>query len=74
MSPPNGVILGFQLWAPIVCCVHIVCMWLSLAAFVGAGSYIAVSGITTVSNVQSQKAALRPTGVAEPKGGKAKAR
>jgi hypothetical protein len=74
MNPPNGTIFGRQLWAPMACCVSIVCMWLSVAAFLGAGSYVAVSGIATVSNVQAQKAAVRPTGVAEPKGGKTKAR
>ncbi|HEY7458150.1 MAG TPA: hypothetical protein VH765_05290 [Xanthobacteraceae bacterium] len=74
MDPPKGKILGIDLWAPTVCCASVVCMWLSTATFVGAGTYVAVSGISTVSDVQKQKSSSRPGGAAEPKGGKAKAR
>jgi hypothetical protein len=72
MNPPNGTIFGMQLWAPTVCCVSIVCMWLSVATFLAAGSYVAISGIANVSSIQSQKAAGRPTGVTEQKGAKSK--
>ncbi|HEY7457741.1 MAG TPA: hypothetical protein VH765_03220, partial [Xanthobacteraceae bacterium] len=55
MNPPKGKILGIDLWAPTVCCASVVCMWLSTATFVGAGTYVAVSGIRTVSDVQKQR-------------------
>jgi hypothetical protein len=74
MNPPKGTIFGVQLWAPLVCCISVVCMGLSVATFVGGGGYVALSGIATVGNIQSQKAALRPASTAEPKGTKSKAK
>lgn len=45
MTPPKGRLLGIPLWEPTICCVSTLCMWLSVAAFVFAGSYVALSGI-----------------------------
>jgi hypothetical protein len=53
MRPPHGVIFGLQLWAPTVCCIYQLALWLSLACFVGTGAYVAIVGMNTVSAVQA---------------------
>ncbi|MEX0591225.1 MAG: hypothetical protein WD207_09065 [Xanthobacteraceae bacterium] len=74
MNPPKGRIFGVQLWEPTVCCVSIVCLWLSVVAFLGAGSFVAATGITTLAEVQSQKATGRPGGAADPRAAKGKSK
>ena len=39
MKPPRGRIFGFTLWAPTVCCISQTFMWISIAAFFGAGAW-----------------------------------
>jgi hypothetical protein len=53
MRPPHGVLFGVQLWAPTVCCVYQLSLWLSLACFVSSGAYVAIVGMNTVSAVQA---------------------
>lgn len=60
MRPPRGFFLGFQLWAPRVCCASTVCLWISVITFVSAGSFVAYTGIVTLSQVQSQKIKTTP--------------
>lgn len=55
MKPPKGRLLGIRLWAPAVCCLSAVCLWLSILSFVGAGSYIAYRGLANLSDLQAQK-------------------
>ena len=47
-EPPKGKLLGVALWAPTVCSVEQVLMWLSLGAFIAACAYVAVVGITVL--------------------------
>lgn len=49
------------------------CMWLSVVAFLGAGSFVAVSGLTMLGEFRNLGVAQPPATVGEPKG-KAKAR
>jgi hypothetical protein len=48
MRPPKGRLLGFVLWEPTVCCFSTAFMWSSIAAFVVAGSYVALRGILII--------------------------
>lgn len=52
MRPPHGAILGIHLWAPIVCCIYQLSLWLSLACFVSTGAYVAIVGMNTLSAMQ----------------------
>lgn len=45
MRPPPGRLLWFNLKEPCVCSASIVFMWISIAAFVFAGSYVAINGL-----------------------------
>jgi hypothetical protein len=68
MNPPKERLFGVvPLWAPAVCCASAVCMWLSVATFVGAGGYVAWSGIATLSELQAQKAGPRPAPAGDPR-------
>ena len=54
MHPPKGRIGSFQLWAPTVCCLHIMLMALSIMAFIVAGSSVAITGINTLEGLQQK--------------------
>lgn len=54
MRPPKGRLFGFALWEPAVCCLSTAFMWISIAAFFLAGSYVAIGGIVTLETVQRQ--------------------
>jgi len=49
------------------------CLWLSVVAFLGAGAFVAVSGMTTLSEFQNRGTSQPTATVGEPKG-KQKAR
>jgi len=44
------------------------CMWLSVVAFLGAGSFVAVSGLAMLGEFQNRGVAQPPATVGEPKG------
>ena len=48
MRPPRGSIFGVKLPEPTVCFFSSAFMWLSISAFVVAGSYVAFRGISVV--------------------------
>jgi hypothetical protein len=50
-KPPKGTFLGITLWEPRICAVSTVCKWVSLAAFLSAGAYVATVGISTLSTI-----------------------
>ena len=66
MNPPAGKLAGIQLRVPAVCFLSAVFMWLSIATFVGAGGFVAATGIATLGELQSQRAPVRPA-AGEPK-------
>jgi hypothetical protein len=55
MRPPKGRLLRVQLWEPTVCSFSTAFMWLSIASFVVAGSYVAVRGIDIIGNLRAQQ-------------------
>jgi len=66
-NPPKAQVFGYTLWAPAVCIAAAVCLWLSVLAFLGAGSYVAWTGIATLSGLQDQTASTRPAAPADTK-------
>ena len=66
MNPPKGSLFGIQLRVPAVCFLSAVFMWLSIATFVGAGGFVAATGIMTIGELQNQRAPVRPA-AGEPK-------
>jgi hypothetical protein len=60
MNPPKGSLLGIQLRVPAVCFLSAAFMWLSIATFVGAGGFVAATGIMTINELQTQKLPPRP--------------
>ncbi|MCC6947173.1 MAG: hypothetical protein IT539_05325 [Bradyrhizobiaceae bacterium] len=73
MNPPKARLFGIALGAPAVCITAAVCMWLSVLTFLGAGSYVAWTGIATLSDLQAPTASARPAAPADAKA-KAKAK
>lgn len=59
MRPPKGRLLGLQLRQPTICFLSLAFMWLSVGAFIVAGSYVAISGIITVRQAQQESAKSR---------------
>ena len=48
MNPPRGKLLGITLPSPTVCFFNWLCMWISLGAFIAAGTLVAVAGLATI--------------------------
>ena len=48
MNPPKGRILGVPLWEPAICALGTTFKWLSLVAFLAAGSVVAITGLSTL--------------------------
>lgn len=53
MKPPKGVLLGFRLPEPTICCVSTFFMWASIIAFFLAGLAVALTGIVTIIDLPS---------------------
>jgi hypothetical protein len=51
MHPPKGRLFGVTLWEPTVCCWSSVFMWLSIASFIAAGTYVAFRGIAITAQL-----------------------
>jgi hypothetical protein len=49
MRPPHGHLFGMKLSKPRVCFISDFYMWLSIFAFFGAGSFVAVVGIRSIN-------------------------
>ncbi len=54
MRPPRGKLLGILLPEPCVCFASTACMWLSMAAFIGAGIFVTINGIRTLNEIESK--------------------
>ena len=55
MRPPRGRLFGFELWEPTICSISTVFLWLSVAAFIFAGSYVACRGIVIADAVATHQ-------------------
>jgi hypothetical protein len=52
---------------PIACLLSLICMWSSVASFIGAGAFVSFTGVAALSAAQAAKAPPRTAPVADPK-------